>query len=60
MAFVEVLEAQTAFYGDTHSLPPIDVRSGLSEGSEGDVIFALHPSNKRQGVVPVFGMTFCF
>lgn len=46
--FVEDLEAQTAFYGDTLDLPPVDVRTGWSEYGNGDVTIALHRGKGRK------------
>ena len=46
--FVENLEAQTAFYGDTLNLPARDVRAGWSEFGDGDVTIALHKGKGRK------------
>lgn len=46
--FVDNLEAQTAFYGDALSLPPVDVRDGWSEFGNGDVTIALHRGKGRK------------
>ncbi|MEM6452440.1 MAG: VOC family protein [Cyanobacteria bacterium P01_D01_bin.105] len=46
--FVENLEAQTAFYGETLKLPAIDIRAGWSEFGDGDVTIALHHGKGRK------------
>ena len=46
--FVENLEAQTTFYGDTLKLPAVEVRAGWSEFGDGDVTIALHKGKGRK------------
>ena len=46
--FVEDLDAQTAFYGDSLKLPAVDVRAGWSEFGDGDVTIALHKGKGRK------------
>ncbi len=46
--FVENLDTQTSFYGETLKLPAFDVRTGWSEYGNGDVTIALHKGKGRK------------